>query len=436
MRRTIVLHGAPTAPGPTGTRPAGGRPAPGVPVTRMPRRAQSGRERRRRPPLGIVDVAAAGSDVAQERERGGERHLVGGGSGPSTPPPTSRARSSPSSPSPVRGSASRRRRELRARSSIVARSTSGSPRPRIHRSPSITPFPSGGDVRAHVRGDPQRRAEPVEQRHRQQQLLVRRRAAPRRRLMAVPGRALVARSSTDIRCPADEASIRARSIAARPTDRQPLRSRGRPGGGASAGHAATRTATTRTHADVRGRRRDGTRMVRPVDGTRCAGNGVRGAAERRRSPSRAPRPRPASTGARRAAPCRASRSSGLAKKYPWPRSQCSSSSRSSWSARSMPSATGFRSRSCASLRIAAVSAGLAGVGVHDVHERLVDLQDVDRELLDVVQRRVAGAEVVDREQHAERLQLAEPLDRQLHVRHHHALGDLQDQRGRVAGRSR
>ena len=40
-----------------------------------------------------------------------------------------------------------------------------------------------------------------------------------------------------------------------------------------------------------------------------------------------------------------------------------------------------------------------------VDERLVDLQDVDREAADVVQRRVAGAEVVDRELDAELLEL-------------------------------
>ena len=38
-------------------------------------------------------------------------------------------------------------------------------------------------------------------------------------------------------------------------------------------------------------------------------------------------------------------------------------------------------------------------------ERAVDLQDVDREALEVAQRRVAGPEVVDREMDAERAQL-------------------------------
>ena len=72
---------------------------------------------------------------------------------------------------------------------------------------------------------------------------------------------------------------------------------------------------------------------------------------------------------------------------------------------------------------------LAAVG-DAVDERLVDLEDVDREAADVVQRRVAGAEVVDRELDAELLQLAEPCDRQVHVLHHHALGDLDHQAAR------
>ena len=77
--------------------------------------------------------------------------------------------------------------------------------------------------------------------------------------------------------------------------------------------------------------------------------------------------------------------------------------------------------------------GLAAV-VHAVDEGLVHLEDVDREPPDVVEGRVPGAEVVDRELHAELLQVAEPFDRELHVLHHHALGDLQDQRARVEPR--
>ena len=45
-----------------------------------------------------------------------------------------------------------------------------------------------------------------------------------------------------------------------------------------------------------------------------------------------------------------------------------------------------------------------------VDERLRDLEDVDREPLQVAERRVAGAEVVDGDAHAEVPQLVEPRD--------------------------
>ena len=61
------------------------------------------------------------------------------------------------------------------------------------------------------------------------------------------------------------------------------------------------------------------------------------------------------------------------------------------------------------------------------HERAVDLQQVDRELLEVGERRVAGAEVVDGEPHAEVAQPPEPDGRRGRVLHQRALGDLEDQ---------
>ena len=71
----------------------------------------------------------------------------------------------------------------------------------------------------------------------------------------------------------------------------------------------------------------------------------------------------------------------------------------------------------------------------------VDLDHVDREAAQVAERRVAGAEVVDGEAHAERLQVEQRLDRRLDVVHQHALGDLEDRAARVeaglgAGRPR
>ena len=61
------------------------------------------------------------------------------------------------------------------------------------------------------------------------------------------------------------------------------------------------------------------------------------------------------------------------------------------------------------------------------HERAVDLQQVDRELLEVRERRVAGAEVVDGEPHAEVAQAPQPDRRRGRVLHERALGDLEDQ---------
>jgi hypothetical protein len=58
-------------------------------------------------------------------------------------------------------------------------------------------------------------------------------------------------------------------------------------------------------------------------------------------------------------------------------------------------------------------------------EGLVDLQLVDLEALEVAQRGIAGAEVVDRHAHAARVQLVHHRDRGQRVVHGHALGQLQ-----------
>ncbi len=61
------------------------------------------------------------------------------------------------------------------------------------------------------------------------------------------------------------------------------------------------------------------------------------------------------------------------------------------------------------------------------HEGAVDLEDIDRETVQVRQRRVAGTEVVDREPNAQRLQLAELDQVRLGVVHHRAFGQLDQQ---------
>ena len=64
-------------------------------------------------------------------------------------------------------------------------------------------------------------------------------------------------------------------------------------------------------------------------------------------------------------------------------------------------------------------------------EQAVDLQLVDRQLAQVGEARVAGAEVVDGEAHAELADAAQRLGVVVEVRHQHALGDLELERGAV-----
>src|SRR6056297_3134134 len=73
--------------------------------------------------------------------------------------------------------------------------------------------------------------------------------------------------------------------------------------------------------------------------------------------------------------------------------------------------------------------------VRDVaDERLVDLERADRKALEIGERRVAGAEIVDREVDAEAVQIAQPPGRIHHVLHDHTLGELElEQMRRKAG---
>ena len=75
-----------------------------------------------------------------------------------------------------------------------------------------------------------------------------------------------------------------------------------------------------------------------------------------------------------------------------------------------------------------------GVEAEPGDEATVDLDRLDREPLEVRQRRVAGAEVVDGEVQAEAAQVAQGDRRRLDVGEQRGLGDLQPQRvGRDAG---
>ena len=66
-----------------------------------------------------------------------------------------------------------------------------------------------------------------------------------------------------------------------------------------------------------------------------------------------------------------------------------------------------------------------------VDELLVDLQDVDRELGEGGERRVTGAEVVDRDAHAGAAERVERRDDATGLAGEHRLGDLEGERGRV-----
>src|SRR4051812_39253656 len=76
------------------------------------------------------------------------------------------------------------------------------------------------------------------------------------------------------------------------------------------------------------------------------------------------------------------------------------------------------------------------VATGTIDEHLVDLQHVDGEGPQVVERRVAGTEVVDGEEHAEVLQAVEALEQLRSGWREHALGDLEDERRRRETRRR
>ena len=107
----------------------------------------------------------------------------------------------------------------------------------------------------------------------------------------------------------------------------------------------------------------------------------------------------------------------------------SSRSAASCSAVSMPSAITSSSSVRARSTIMPTKRALAAAGRQAVDERLGDLERVQRQRVQVGQRRVAGAEVVERDLDAELAQLVEAL----HARggQQLALGDLDHELGRV-----
>ena len=73
---------------------------------------------------------------------------------------------------------------------------------------------------------------------------------------------------------------------------------------------------------------------------------------------------------------------------------------------------------------------------HALHERTVDLDHVDRELAHVAERREPGAEVVEREPHAEQLHRTQPCPRGDRVEQQRSLGQLEAEQRRAQPRRR
>ena len=69
--------------------------------------------------------------------------------------------------------------------------------------------------------------------------------------------------------------------------------------------------------------------------------------------------------------------------------------------------------------------GVRRVGGDVAHERAVDLQGVDREPLQIADRRIAGSEIVDGEMDAHFAQRLEGADRSRGIVDEDALGDLE-----------
>src|SRR6185369_17725785 len=69
--------------------------------------------------------------------------------------------------------------------------------------------------------------------------------------------------------------------------------------------------------------------------------------------------------------------------------------------------------------------GIVVVGRQPGYEGTIDLEVIKRETVQITERRIAGAKIVDAQLHAEGTQLLEHQSRSLSVLHHHAFGDLE-----------
>src|SRR5207253_531606 len=70
-----------------------------------------------------------------------------------------------------------------------------------------------------------------------------------------------------------------------------------------------------------------------------------------------------------------------------------------------------------------------------VNERLIDFQSIDREPLQVIERGMSHAEIIDRDAHSEILEIEKNLGGQVRILHGGALGDLDFQETRIEART-
>ena len=72
-----------------------------------------------------------------------------------------------------------------------------------------------------------------------------------------------------------------------------------------------------------------------------------------------------------------------------------------------------------------------GIASQVAHEALVDLQIIDWQSFQATQRRIAGAEIIERERHADSLELVQSIDGRHNVFHDRRFGDFELEQARI-----
>ena len=98
---------------------------------------------------------------------------------------------------------------------------------------------------------------------------------------------------------------------------------------------------------------------------------------------------------------------------------------------SMPSAITDRPSCLLSPMVELTIAASSGLVSKPEHEGAVDLEPVEREFLQIAEARKAGAEIVEHDADAERLDLQERVERALLVVQQDVLGDFELEAGRA-----